>query len=77
MSLKQEHGKSFREFNASVRATAAKCVYTIDCPHPSCAKKSPVNYTSMVVKDILISGIEDHEIQRDVFGMVDFGQKDR
>ena len=34
-----------------------------------CNDKNPVDYTSMVVKDILISGIEDSDIRKDVLAM--------
>ena len=37
--------------------------------------KTPVDYTPMVVKDILISGIEDSEIRKDVLGMTDLDTK--
>ena len=75
MSLKQDHGQTFREFNANVRAVAATCAYNVKCPHECCAAKTHVDYTPMVVKDILISGIEDSEIRKDVLGMTDLDTK--
>ena len=66
---KQEHGQSFREFYANVRAAAATCQYNEKCPHTCCATQEAVDYTSMVVKDILIAGIDDMEIRRDILSL--------
>ena len=75
MALKQDHGQTFREFNANVRAAAATCAYSVKCPHDCCATKPEADYTPLVVKDILISGIEDSEIRKDVLGMPDLDAK--
>lgn len=79
MAMKQEHGQTFREFNAHVRAIAATCAYSVRCPHQCCntenAVKEAVDYTSLVVKDILISGIEDVDIRKDVLSMRDLDAK--
>ena len=75
LSLRQDHGQTFREFVAIVRAAAATCAYNVKCPHPCCAEKSFVDYTSLVVKDILISGLEDGEIRKDVLGMPELDAK--
>ena len=69
LSTRQEPGQLFREFYANVRATAATCEYSIPCPHPCCATRAHVNYTPRVVKDILIAGIADDEIRKDVLGI--------
>lgn len=69
LATKQEPGQLFREFFANVRATASTCNYSVPCPHACCAaNSSTVDYTSRVVKDILIAGIADDDIRRDVLG---------
>ena len=68
LATKQEHGQLIREYNANVRATASTCDFTIKCPHSCCADKDPVDYTSKVVKDILVAGIADTDIRKDVLG---------
>ena len=75
MSLKQDHGQTFREYYANVRAAAATCEYKAKCPHECCAARDLVDYTPMVVKDILIAGIEDNEIRKDVLGMSELDSK--
>ena len=66
LATKQESGQLFREFYANVRATASTCNYTIKCSHSCCNTRNPIDYTPRVVKDILVAGIVDDEIRRDV-----------
>lgn len=66
LSSKQDHGETFREFYANVKAQASVCKFAIKCPHQCCKDASEVDYTPMVIKDILISGIADNEIRKDV-----------
>lgn len=68
LSTKQEPGQLFREFFANVRASASTCEYTIPCPHTCCAQKEQIDYTSRVVKDILVAGIADNDIRKDILG---------
>lgn len=71
LSTKQEHGQLFREFFANVRAAASTCDFNIQCPKPCCKDEKPIDYTSKVVKDILVAGIADPEIRKDVLGHPD------
>ena len=75
LSKKPDHGPTFREFFANVCADAANCAYNVQCTHACCATKALVDYTSMVVKDILIAGIEDSEIRKDVLYISDIDSK--
>lgn len=68
LSTKQEPGQLFREFFANVRASASTCDYTVPCPHACCREKEHIDYTSRVVKDILVAGIVDNDIRQDVLG---------
>ena len=68
LSTKQEAGQLFREFFANVRASASTCDYTIRCPHSCCSQSEAIDYTSRVVKDILVAGIVDDDIRKDVLG---------
>ena len=75
LAAKQAHGQTFRQFYANVRSAAATCQFNVKCPHACCADKKPVDYSPMVVKDILIAGIEDSEIMKDVLGMKELDSK--
>lgn len=66
LSLKQDHGQPIREFYANVKAQAATCNFSAKCGQACCAQAPDVDYTPHVVKDILVSGISDAEIRRDV-----------
>ena len=66
LSLKQDHGQSFREFYANVKAQASTCNFTVKCGQACCANAPAVDYTSLVIKDILVSGIADTDIRKDV-----------
>ena len=71
LATKQELGQIFREFYANARAAASTCDFKISCPKACCADELPIDYTSKVVKDILIAGIADPEIRKDVLGHPD------
>ena len=58
----------FCEFFANVRASASTCEYTIPCSHTCCPQKEQIDYTSRVVKDILVAGIADNDIRKDILG---------
>ena len=68
LATTQEPGQSFREFFANIRSSASTCEYTIPCPHLCCAGKEPIDYTSKVVKDILMGGVVDTDIRRELMG---------
>ena len=68
LTTKQQHGQSCREYYANVRAAAATCQYTVKCPHPCCARLAPVDYSHLMVKDVLIAGIADGDISKDLLG---------
>ena len=72
---KQEHGQLFREFYANVRAAASTCEFVIKCPHQCCVARGNIDYTSSVVKDIIVAGIADAEIRKDVLGHPDLDTK--
>ena len=67
-AMTQEHGQLFREYFANVRAVANTCEYLVKCPHPCCANLAPVDYTTNVVKEVLIAGIADVDIHKEVLG---------
>ena len=75
LTSKQDHGQLFREFYANIRASASTCEYEVKCPHQCCAAQEPIDYTSLVVKDILIVGIADDDIRKDVLSTVGLDEK--
>ena len=75
ITTQQDHGQTFREYYANTRAAAATCAYKVKCPHACCANNAPIDYTQEVVKDILLAGIIDMEIRKDVLSLTDLDSK--
>ena len=64
LSMKQQHGETFREYYANVRASADACNFKIKCHHACCTNLADIDYTSLVVKDVIITGIQDTDQKR-------------
>ena len=75
LGQKQDHGETFREFYANVRSSAGTCDYKVLCPHECCRDNPRIDYTPQVVKDVLIAGIADGDIRKDVLGWSELDQK--
>ena len=63
LGLRQERDEAFRAFAARVRGKAETCKFRATC---DCGKS--VDYTDHVIVDVLLSGISDPDIKRDVLG---------
>ena len=72
LQLKQYHGEGIRSFYARFKGKGDTCSYQIQCTH-GCNGK--VDYTSQVIKDVLVAGLSDCEIRRDVLGWQDLDVK--
>ena len=62
--MKQDRDETIRNFGARLRGQASVCKFTTACP--SC--NTAVNYTDNILRDILIKGFADNEIQLDLLG---------
>ena len=74
LSIKQDHSENTRSFFVRINGKAATCGYTIDCPGQTCNQK--VDFTDIIVKDVLINGLVDDDIRRDVLGWEKLDDKD-
>jgi hypothetical protein len=70
LQCQQQRDEGFRSFAARVRGKAETCAFAVKC---SCGKE--VDYTDNVIRDVLLSGITDSEIRRDVLGSTNILQK--
>ena len=75
LASKQDHGESIREFYANVKAQASTCDFNVKCVHTCCVNRPKTDYTALVIKDILVSGIADNEIRKDVLGWPELDAK--
>lgn len=73
LSLKQDHGQPIRSFAAQVKGKAQVCDFTKDCTRQGC--NQVVNYTEDIVKYVVISGLAEEDIKKDVLGSQDLDDK--
>ena len=66
LQLHQERDEAFRAFAARVRGKAETCTYSAVC---ECGKT--VDYTDHIIRDVLLNGIHDSDIRREVLGIPD------
>ena len=73
LSTKQDHGENARTFYAKVKGKAATCSYSLECSSGTCARVN--DFTDVMVKDVIITGLADEEVKRDVLGWSDLDNK--
>ena len=64
--MQQERDESFRAFAARVRVKAETCAYTTKCTSTTSLRE--VDFTDSIIRDVLIAGIADLDIRREVLG---------
>ena len=70
LQLRQERDEPFRTFTAKVRGKAETCSYTTSC---TCG--APVDYTDHVICDVILNGLYDSDIRREVLGIAGILEK--
>ena len=65
LSIRQDHGENVRFFSR-VSGKAATCNYSMKCSNSLC--NNHVDFTNVIIKDVLISGLSDDDIKKDVLG---------
>ena len=73
LATKQDHGENIRTFFARIKGKAATCSYTVACSSGTCTQI--IDFTDIMVKDVLIADLVDEEIRREVLGWADFDTK--
>ncbi|KAL9972701.1 hypothetical protein ACROYT_G019061 [Oculina patagonica] len=66
LQLRQERDEPFHAFTTRVRGKAETCAFATKC---ECGKN--VDYTDHVIRDVLLSGIFDPDIRREILGNKD------
>ena len=66
LQLRQERDEAIRAFAARVRRKAETCAFAAQC---ECGKS--VNYTDNAICDVLLNGLADTDIRREVLGTKD------
>jgi hypothetical protein len=73
LATKQDHGENARAFYAKVRGKASTCKYSIECTKAEC--NQVIDFTDVMVKDVVISGLVDEDVKKDVLGWTDLDDK--
>ena len=60
---RQERDEPFRSFTARVRCKPETCAYSVQC---ACPVPTDVDFTEIIVRDVLIAGIADMDIRREI-----------
>ena len=63
LQLRQERDEPFRAFAAKVRGKAETCTYSTPC---TCGLS--VDYTDAIIRDVILNGLYDDDIRREVLG---------
>jgi predicted RNA-binding Zn-ribbon protein involved in translation (DUF1610 family) len=62
--MRQDHTETICSFGARIRVQATICKFLFPCPNCN----TEVNYTDQILRDILVRGIADNDIQLDILG---------
>ena len=63
LHMSQDRDEPFRSFAARVRGKAETCTYSTTC---TCS--ATVDFTDIIIRDVLIAGIADLDIRREILG---------
>ena len=63
-NMRQDRDETVRSFSSRIRGQAGVCKFFLPCP--GCSQT--VHYTEEVLRDVVIRGLEDPEIQLDLLG---------
>ena len=74
IARRQDHEENIQSFYAKLKGKAATCVYATKCPIPTCG--AAVDFTDIIVKDVIIAGLVDEEIKKKVLGLAPLDEKD-
>ena len=68
LDMRQKRDQNFRSFAAMVRGKAETCAFVTQnlC---DCGRNNNVDYADKIISDVLISGIYDVEIRREILGI--------
>ena len=70
LTMRQDHGQPIRSFAAQVKGKAQVCNFT-----KNCRCNMVVDYTEDIVKYVVLCGIVDEEIKRNILGQSDLDEK--
>ena len=73
LGIRQDHGENARSFMARLKGKATTCAYSMVCPRNGC--NQIMDFTDLMVKDVLVAGLCDEDIRKDVLGWSELDDK--
>ena len=75
--MTQDEGENVRKFYARVKELAAQCQLTLPCPEAGCRRNAApfISYSDVIVKQIILSGLADVDIKKEVLGVEGINNK--
>ena len=68
----QHSGESIRTFHSRVKGKALTCRFKVECSHVhDPVGPVQVDYTEKMIRHVLLNGLHDADIQREVFSLSD------
>ena len=71
LEMKQNRDEAFRNFASRVRGKAETCEYEVEvrCSNSGCNQANKINFTDHIMRDVLLAGIYDADIRREMYGV--------
>ena len=75
--MKQDDGEPIRKFYARVQNLARQCQLTVPCPEIGCRNHTApfISYADEIVKQVVLCGIADQDIKKEVLGTTGINAK--
>jgi len=74
LSTRQDLTVNTRSFAARLKGKASTCSYTCTCPKDVC--NQVIGFTDIILKDVIVTGLADEDIRKEVLGWESLGEKD-
>ena len=75
LNTRQGEDEPVRKFKSRIDAIARNCGMLVACTHACCSAKSKISFADVVIKHVLINGIYDEDIRKEVLGAAGLDEK--
>ena len=73
-STRQDLTADTTSFAARLKGKASTCSYTCTCPKDGCSQV--IDFTDIILKDVMVTGLADEDIRKEVLGWGSLVEKD-
>ena len=75
LNIRQSEDEPVRKFKSRIDAVARNCGLEVACTHPCCATKGKISFAEVVAKHVLVNGLHDVDIRKEVLGTAGLDDK--